>query len=126
MHSCRVQSLKLSFARMARCLHSIARLGAFAALLLMPTLSSAAWGEGKECFKSWDEARDAIQENGLVSGKQITKLAGDPANVPPESSFLEAYLCKESAGFVYRLYYVDKSGQVVIKTVDAREPFPAP
>ncbi len=104
--------------------YTLARLGAFVALLLVPTLSSAAWGEGKECFKSWDEARDAIQENGLVSGKQITKLAGDPANVPPESSFLEAYLCKDTGGFVYRLYYVDKSGQVVIKSVDAREPFP--
>lgn len=125
MHSCRVQSAEPSFARMAEHRHTVARVGAFAALLLMPTLTSAAWGEGKDCFKSWDEARDVIQENDLVSGKQITKLAGDPANVPPESSFLEAYLCKETGSFVYRLYYVDKSGQVVIKTVDAREPFPS-
>ncbi len=105
-------------------LSTVARLSAFATLLLMPTLSSAAWGEGKECFKSWDEARNAIQENDLVSGKQITKLAGDPVNVPAEWKFLEAYLCREPARFVYNLYYVDKSGQVVIKTVDAREPFP--
>ena len=44
--------------------------------------------------------------------------------MPAEPSFLEASVCKETGSFVYRLYYVDKTGQVVIKTVDAREPFP--
>ena len=97
---------------------------ALAALLLAQAPAGAAWSDGKDCFKSWDEARDTIQANGLVSGKQINQLAGDPANVPAESSFLEAYLCKEADAFVYKLYYVDRSGQVVIRTVDARTPFP--
>jgi hypothetical protein len=99
--------------------------GALTALLLSAQApAGAAWGEGKDCFKSWDEARDVIQANGLVSGKQITQLAGDPANLPADSSFLEAYLCKEAGSYVYKLYYVDQGGQVVIRTVDAREPFP--
>lgn len=109
---------------MTELVHILARWGALAALAIGLGLGGPARAEGKDCFKSWDEARDAIQEHGLVSGKQITKLAGDPANLPAESSFLEAYLCKEADTFVYKLYYVDKGGQVVIRTVDAREPFP--
>jgi hypothetical protein len=106
--------------------HSLARLGAFAALALGIGLAGPVRAEGKDCFKTWDEARDAIQVNGLVSGKTITQLAIDPANVPTDSSFLEAYLCKENDTFVYKLYYLDKDSQVMIRTVDAREPFPEP
>ncbi len=53
-------------------------------------------------------------------------MAADPANMPPETDFMEAYLCQESGTYVYKLYYLDKESQVVIRTVDAREPFPAP
>lgn len=102
----------------------IARWSALPILALGLGLGGPAHAEGKDCFKSWDEARDAIQEHGLVSGKQITQLAGDPANLPASSSFLEAYLCKEGDTYVYKLYYVDQAGQVVIRTVDARDPFP--
>jgi hypothetical protein len=103
---------------------SFARWGALAALAI-GLGGVPARAEGKDCFKTWDEARDAIQANGLVSGKEITQRAADPANVPADSSFLEAYLCQESGGFVYKLYYLDEDSQVVIRTVDARRPFPA-
>ena len=104
---------------------TLARWGALG-ILALGLGSVPARAEGKECFKTWDEARDAIQANGLVSGKEITQRAADPVNVPADSSFLQAYLCQESGGFVYKLYYLDEDSQVVIRTVDARHPFPAP
>lgn len=111
---------------MAHLVHSLARWGALAGLALNLGLGAPAHAEGKDCFKSWDEAREAIQANGLATGKQITQMAADPANVPPDTDFLEAYLCQESGTYVYKLYYIDKASQVVIRTVDARDPFPAP
>ena len=106
--------------------HSRARWGALVALALTVGLGAPAHAEGKDCFKTWDEARDTIQENGLATGKQISQMAADPANIPPDTDFMEAYLCQESGAYVYKLYYLDKESKVVIRTVDARDPFPAP
>ncbi len=111
---------------MAHLVPRLARWGALATLALTLGLAGPAHAEGKECFKTWDEARDTIQENGLATGKQITQMAADPANIPPDTDFMEAYLCQESGAYVYKLYYLDKESQVVIRTVDARDPFPAP
>ncbi len=111
---------------MAHLVHSLAHWGALAALAFAFGLSSPAHAEGKDCFKSWDEARDTIEENGLATGKQISQMAADPANIPADTDFMEAYLCQESGVYVYKLYYLDKASQVVIRTVDARDPFPAP
>lgn len=106
--------------------NSLARWSALAALAAGLALGEPARAEGKDCFKTWDEARDAIRENGLVSGKKITQMAADAANRPADSDFVEAYLCEENGVYVYKLYYLDKDSKVVIRTVDAREPFPAP
>ncbi|MEZ5923921.1 MAG: hypothetical protein R3D57_06000 [Hyphomicrobiaceae bacterium] len=111
---------------MAIGIHSLAYRGALALLVLSLGSATPASAEGKDCFKTWDEARSTIQQQGLVSGKTITQQAAEPGHAPPESAFLEAYLCRENDSFVYKLYYIDKSSNVIIKTVDAREPFPLP
>jgi hypothetical protein len=100
--------------------------GALVTLVFALGLALPARAEGKECFKTWDEARDAIQANGLVSGKKITQMASNPVNVPANSDFVEAYLCREGGTYVYKLYYLDKDSRVVIRKVDARAPFPVP
>ena len=101
-------------------IRSLRHVSALVVLVLVG--SPSAFGGDGSCFTDWSDAAPIVARERLTAARDVQELARSRLS----GDLIRITLCREEAGFVYRLLMRDAKGRMNNLVVDARRPFEPP